>query len=115
MSERVDLHGLSIAKNLFDLVNDEISPGTGVNPDIFWKDLSRIVNDLESKNRSLLNKRDEIQEKLNKWHQSNKTYSLENYKKCLDEIDVEYEKVHNRIRRRAAGLAVPVIHPLVGG
>ena len=36
MSERVELHGLSVDKDLYDLVCDEIIPGTVVNPDRFW-------------------------------------------------------------------------------
>ena len=86
MSERVELHGLSIAKELYDLVCDEIMPGTGVGPDRFWADLSRIVTDLGPKNRALLDKRDELQAKIDGWHQANPDFQLEEYKGFLKEI-----------------------------
>ena len=86
MSERVELHGLSIARELHDLVCDEIMPGSGVDPDRFWADLSRIVADLGPKNRALLDKRDELQAKIDGWHKANPDFQLEEYKGFLKEI-----------------------------
>ena len=86
MSERIELHGLSIAKELYDLVCDEIMPGTGVGPDRFWADLSRIVTDLGPKNRALLDKRDELQAKIDGWHRANPDFQLEEYKGFLKGI-----------------------------
>ena len=86
MNERVELHGLSVAKELFDLVCDEIMPDTGVDPDRFWMDLSRIVADLGPKNRALLNKRDELQAKIDEWHQVYLEFQLKDYKGFLKKI-----------------------------
>ena len=86
MKERVELHGLSIDKELYDLVCDEIMPGTAVNPDRFWANLSRIVADLEPKNRALLNKRDQLQAQIDQWHRSNPEYQFDDYKDFLNEI-----------------------------
>ena len=86
MNERIELHGLSVAKELYDLVCDEIMPGTGVDPDRFWMELSRIVADLGPKNRALLNKRDELQAKIDEWHQDNLDYQLKDYKGFLKKI-----------------------------
>ncbi len=86
MSERVELHGLSIARELYDLVCDEIMPDTGVDPDRFWADLSRIVADLGPKNRALLDKRDELQAKIDGWHQANLDFQPEEYKGFLEGI-----------------------------
>ena len=86
MNERIELHGLSVAKELYDLVCDEIIPGTGVDPDRFWMELSRIVADLGPKNRALLNKRDELQAKIDEWHQGNLDYQLKDYKGFLKKI-----------------------------
>ena len=86
MNERIELHGLSVAKELYDLVCDEIMPGTGVDPDRFWMELSRIVADLGPKNRALLNKRDELQAKIDEWHQANLDYQLKDYKGFLEKI-----------------------------
>ena len=86
MSERVELHGLSIDRELYDLVCDEIIPGTAVNPDRFWANLSRIVADLEPKNRALLDKRDQLQAQIDRWHRSNPQYQFDDYKDFLNEI-----------------------------
>ena len=83
MNERIEKHGLSIAKQLYDLVNDEIMPDTGVEPDRFWKALSGIVADLESKNRALLDRRDELQEKIDRWHRANPAIRAGEYKAFL--------------------------------
>ena len=86
MSERVELHGLSVDKDLYDLVCDEIIPGTVVNPDRFWAALAGIVADLEPKNRALLNKRDQLQAHIDEWHLANRDYALKDYRDFLDEI-----------------------------
>ena len=86
MTERVELHGLSVDKDLYDLVCDEIIPGTAVNPDRFWAALAGIVADLEPKNRALLNKRDQLQAHIDEWHRTNRDYALEDYRDFLNEI-----------------------------
>ena len=68
MSERVEIGGLGVAKCLHDLVNDEIAPGTGVEPEAFWRSLADIVRDLEPKNRTLLGRRDRLQAQIDAWH-----------------------------------------------
>ncbi len=86
MNERVELHGLSIAKELYDLVCDEIIPATGVNADRFWAHLSRIVAGLGPKNRALLNKRDDLQAKIDQWHLDTPDFQREDYKRFLKDI-----------------------------
>ena len=54
MNARIQRNGLSIAAELFQLVNEEIAPGAGVDPDRFWTEFAAIVNDLAPKNRELL-------------------------------------------------------------
>ena len=69
-NQYVDCGGLRVSKCLYDLVADEVAPGTGVDSDHFWGSLERIVSDLGHKNRYLLEKRDEIQAKINDWNSS---------------------------------------------
>ena len=68
MSERVETGGLRVAKCLHDLVSDEISPGTGVDAEAFWRALAELVRDLGPKNRALLDRRDELQAQIDAWH-----------------------------------------------
>ena len=39
MANYVDMGGLKVNQELYDLVRNEIAPGTGVEPSGFWKDL----------------------------------------------------------------------------
>ena len=36
MVERIEHSGLQIAKPIYELVNQQICPGTGIGPDQFW-------------------------------------------------------------------------------
>ncbi len=59
--------GIKIAKPLFDLVRDEIAPGTGVSADTVWTLLDSLVRTLGPRNRALLEKRDALQGKIDAW------------------------------------------------
>ncbi len=72
MTERVQKGALEVAKNLYDLIHDEILPGTGVDEADLWTGFEKLVADLAPKNKALLAKRDELQEKINEWHKANK-------------------------------------------
>ena len=76
-----------IDKNLHDFVNNEIIPGTNIDPNTFWKEFVQSANQLASKNKILLDKRDELQKKIDAWHIENKgNNSLEDYKSFLKDI-----------------------------
>ena len=46
MSTRISVAGLQIAKSLYDLVRDEIAPGTGIPGDRAWQGFADIVREL---------------------------------------------------------------------
>jgi len=71
MIERIDVGGLRVAKPLYDLVKDEIAPGTGVDPARLWTAFGEIVRELTPRNRELLAKRDALQARLDEWHRRN--------------------------------------------
>ena len=58
MTARIECSGLSVARELYDLIRDEIAPGTGVDPDHFWTEYAKLLEDLVPANRFLLEKRD---------------------------------------------------------
>ena len=68
MNDRIPLHGLRVDERLFNLVRDDIAPGTGVDPDNFWSALSRIVQDLSPRNKQLLEQRNELQNRIDRWY-----------------------------------------------
>jgi malate synthase len=89
MTERVEIGGIQVAKNLYDFVNNKAIPGTGIDPDKFWAEFDKIVNELAPRNRELLAKRDAIQEKMDSWNREHKGKKLDmaEYKAFLKEID----------------------------
>ena len=87
MNSRIDCNGLSVARELYDLVNIEIIPGTGVNADEFWENFARLVEDLGPKNRALLEKRSRIQAQINEWHHAHPgAIDFPAYKQFLKDI-----------------------------
>jgi malate synthase len=87
MTSRIDRNGLSVARELYNLVKDEIIPGSGVDPDDFWAGFARLVADLGPKNRALLEKRARIQTQINDWHHANPgAINLPAYKQFLRDI-----------------------------
>jgi len=87
MTDRIEIAGLRIAPELHAFVAGEAIPGTGVDADAFWSGFSELVHDLAPKNRALLKKRDDIQEKIDAWHRANGAPSdLDAYKDFLTEI-----------------------------
>lgn len=88
MTERVQVGGLQVAKVLFDFVNNEAIPGTGIDAGKFWAGVETVINDLAPKNKALLAKRDEIQAKVDGWHQARagQAHDAAAYKAFLQEI-----------------------------
>ncbi|WP_137819981.1 malate synthase G [Pseudomonas sp. 2FG] len=88
MTERVQVGGLQVAKVLFDFVNNEAIPGTGISAEQFWAGAESVINDLAPKNQALLAKRDDFQAKIDAWHQSRagQAHDAVAYKAFLQEI-----------------------------
>ena len=45
---------LSIAGELFRFINDEMLPGTGIEPKVFWSGLDKYAHELAKENKKLL-------------------------------------------------------------
>jgi malate synthase len=64
-------HGeLRIARELYNFVNDEALPGTGVAQDHFWDGAARIINALAPKSRALVAERAALQGSIDDWHRA---------------------------------------------
>lgn len=86
-TERITAGGLEVAKTLYDFVNGEVLPGTGVDQEKFWEGFGAIVAKHTPRNRELLAKRDDLQAKLDEWYTQNPgTQDAEKYTAFLKEI-----------------------------
>ena len=79
---------LSIATDLFEFINNELIPGTKINPEKFWKGFDKAIHELAPKNRKLLLVREEMQKKIDEWHikRKGKEFDSKAYESFLKEI-----------------------------
>ncbi|QIC63944.1 malate synthase G [Acinetobacter schindleri] len=85
MTARIQKGKLAIAKELYDFIENEALPSSGLDSETYWKNFEQVVVDLSPKNKALLAKRDDIQAKIDEWHRNN-TFELQAYKAFLTEI-----------------------------
>jgi len=66
--DRQTVGTLSISPVFYNFVEQELLPAIGLKPDVFWSGLESIIVDLTPTNRSLLAVRDELQKRIDEWH-----------------------------------------------
>jgi len=71
MTDRISVHGLQIARELHDFINQEALPGSGVEPDKFWAGFAALATRLMPQNKALLAERDRLQAAIDGWHKAN--------------------------------------------
>jgi malate synthase len=88
MTEYVQSGGIQVAKELYDFINDQAIPGTGLEAQDFWAKFDKVANDLAPKNRALLAKREDLQAKIDAYHteRAGQPHNAAEYKTFLQEI-----------------------------
>ena len=88
MTEYVQSGGIQVAKELYNFINDQAIPGTGIEAQDFWAKFDKIANELAPKNRALLAKRDDLQAKIDAYHtaRAGQPHNAVEYKAFLQEI-----------------------------
>lgn len=124
MTQRIEHHGLQVAANLNQFIEQEALPGTGLDAASFWQGFSALVHDLAPKNRALLAERDRLQAELDAWHRAHPGPIADPaaYRKFLEDIGyllpqpaqvrATTENVDTEISQQAGPqLVVPVSNP----
>lgn len=124
MTQRIEHHGLQVAANLNQFIEQEALPGTGLDAASFWQDFSALVHDLAPKNRALLAERDRLQAELDAWHRAHPGPIADPaaYRKFLEgigyllpqpaQVRATTENVDTEISQQAGPqLVVPVSNP----
>ncbi|MCP5412339.1 MAG: malate synthase G [Alphaproteobacteria bacterium] len=70
MAQRIEEQGLKVAPALHAFITREALPGSGVDPQAFWKGFAALANGLMPQNRTLLATRDRIQSAIDGWHKA---------------------------------------------
>ena len=88
MTDRIEAGALQVDKEMYDFINDEALPGTGIAPEAFWSGFDKLIHDLSPRNRELLATRDELQARIDAWYQESggQASDLPAYKAVLREI-----------------------------
>jgi len=82
------VNNLKVSSVLLKFVNEELLKDTNITSEKFWSDFDKSVHELATKNRELLNIREDLQKKIDNWHIKNRgvEIEIEDYKKFLKEI-----------------------------
>ena len=88
MTDRIDKSGLAVAPALATFIDEQVLPGTGIEPDAFWSGAAGIFARFAPENAALLAKRDDLQAKIDAWHIERAGRSIDGgeYKAFLREI-----------------------------
>ena len=90
----IDKNRLKVNSVLFDFINNEAIPGTGIKPDNFWNRFEKVVYELTPINKALIKKRESIQKKIDAWHKdsANKDFNKKEYVNFLKSISYIFEE-----------------------
>ena len=79
---------LKVTNELKNFLENEVLDGLDIAPENFWSSFEAIVNNFSSRNKALLEKREDIQSKIDQWHLKRRDveHNHEEYKKFLEDI-----------------------------
>jgi malate synthase len=90
MSNTISANNLQISQEMYNFIEKEAAPDSGVSPEHFWNSLADIIDEFTPRNRALLEKRDDLQAQIDEWHTKHDVdYYLghrDEYKQFLQEI-----------------------------
>lgn len=122
MSGTIDRAGLNVAEPLARFIEEKALAGTRVEPDAFWRGLAGIYARFVPENRALLVFRDELQAKIDAWHDAHPGEGgSDDYQAFLREIgylvdepgpfEIDPRHVDDEVARLAGPqLVVPVLN-----
>ena len=79
---------LTVSEHLSNFLENEVLDGLDISKEHFWSSFEKIVDEFSPRNKSLLQKREDIQAKIDSWHINRKDqeFNHDEYKKFLTEI-----------------------------
>ena len=80
------INELKIDNEFFDFIDKEVCEGLDISVKEFFQSLSNVLAKHQDENTILLEKRQELQSKIDHWHQNNKRIDQNKYKSFLEDI-----------------------------
>lgn len=68
---------LTVSDVLASFIDNEVLPGTGIEPTAFWNGASRVFEQFAPRNAELLSIRDEFQTKIDRWYTEHRGQSID--------------------------------------
>ncbi len=90
MTSTIQKGNLQISQAIYDLVTNEVLPGTGVEEGQFWSGMQSVFEEFIPRNKELLAKRDTIQKQIDTWHKQNKGQMFDQQKYTQFLKDIHY-------------------------
>ncbi|MFT6901877.1 MAG: malate synthase [Colwellia sp.] len=89
MTQYVKTQNIQVAQCLHHFIEQDVLPHSTISPTKFWQRFSVIIEELSPINKSLLIKRDDLQEKIDCWHKNNfgDKFDFSAYKRFLKDIN----------------------------
>src|SRR5262245_27227741 len=84
----VRIGSLSVARALYEFIEQEAAPGTSISAKAFWSGFAELLRDCGTRNRQLLQVRDELQSRIDQYHRerSGEPLDLGDYERFLRDI-----------------------------
>ncbi len=87
MADYVKIGNYQVDQELYDFVNKDVLPDTGLTNKQFWADLEYVIRELIPENEQLLEERDKLQQQINTWHRENRgRFDFNEYQSFLENI-----------------------------
>src|SRR5215470_2114830 len=84
----VRIGSLSVVKALHEFIAQEAAPGTSISAEAFWSGFAELLRECGTRNRQLLQVRDELQSRIDQYHRerSGEPLDLSDYERFLRDI-----------------------------
>ncbi|HZG85970.1 malate synthase G [Paenibacillus sp.] len=87
MERYVKVGKLQVASALYEFIQTEALPGSGVEGKSFWASFEALIREMAPVNKALLQKRDRLQAQIDAWHREHQaSFDFQAYKAFLQEI-----------------------------
>ncbi len=87
VDEYQNVAGFQVNRSLYQFIEQEVLPGLDIEVDDFFPKLLSIFSELTQQNQALLLQRDQLQSKIDQWHQDNTgVFDLDAYQQFLQDI-----------------------------
>jgi len=93
MSNYIKVGKIQVSEKIYDFFNEQVIPEAELEVEQFWTDFEKLVTDFTPRNKELLDKRQNLQDKIDEWHKQNKPFDADAYKAFLKEIGYLEEEV----------------------